>query len=106
MTTSVQNTRISMLVDAITVLVLANIAHTNKKVEGARPDIVQAEDALAEALRVFLLPALRVIDCEPNGESDFKVTCCTCGAAKPCEMHCKSWAASVRQTVGGENGTA
>ncbi len=91
MTTPAQNTKIARLVDAVSALVVANIAPPG------HADRFAAEDELAGALREFLIPALRVIDCEPQGVAEPIVVCRSCHEAKPCKPSCQGWAASIRQ---------
>ena len=100
MTTPSQNTKIARVVDAISSLVLE--ISLGKKV-------ALAEDELAASLRDFLVPALRIIDCEEQGISETQVVCRTCHEAKPCKLNCAAWAASIRAEATmevGDNGNA
>lgn len=89
--TPAQSTKIAKLVDAISALMVANIAPPG------HADRISSEDELALALKEFLLPAIRVIDCEPQGHCEPVIVCRSCHEKKPCKINCPGWAASIRE---------
>lgn len=93
MTTVAQNTKIWSVIEAVEMLIVCT------EPKATQAELGDARGALFEALREFLLPAIRVIDCAPQGESENIVECRTCQAKAPCKLHCPGWAASIRSEV-------
>lgn len=85
-------TRIELLVDAIDDFVRETILEYPK---AATPTLSEARTNLANALREFLKPMLRLVDEGPR-QPDDAVTCRVCFKQSTCKPDCVWWHRSIK----------